>query len=522
VSALVHTQTPAIKARLQPAVIARAACAACAVFANLVLPAAAQNAGGLRIKPVFDTTLSAVHRSGSTQQGPGDDAVLQIHPGVQLAAGAGRVRGQLDYGLNVIHHTQAVAGQDQADTLQNNLNAAFNAEVVERWAFVNATATITQQVLSAYGQQSVDGTQANSNRSEVTQVALRPYVQGQLAGWATYRVGLAADATHAQGSPTPDSHNTGANVTLGSASTGALLGWSATGTQQHTAFGSQNTDNSRVSVSLLIRPDPEWNGSLRGGFETTSVGSLYRKTYSNWGGDLRWTPSSRTTAQFGMDQRYFGASHQLLLEHRFPSSSVRYTNIRDVNSAASGAGVGQPVTVYQMLYAQLASLQPDPTLRDQLVRDTLLTQHLDGNAMVAGGFVNGGTTVQRRDDLSLTYLGRRSTFTLQAFSSTTRRIDTTTAGVDTAPVQQAGLNATVSYRLTPQTSVNLSGSSLRTPGTETQAGNRLKSAALSMSSQINKGLSASLSARYSAFDGATGPTGPYREAALSASLNLRF
>ncbi len=499
------------------ALLARAACAACAGL--VVLPTAAQNAGGLRITPLFDTTVTAVHRSASGQQVQGDDTVLQVHPGVQLAAGAGRVRGRLDYGLNVIHHTQPATGQGQADSLQNNLNATLNAEVVERWAFVDATATISQQALSAYGQQSVDGTQVNSNRSEVSQISLRPYVQGNLAGWATYRVGLTADATHAQGSPTPNSHNTGANITLGSASTGALLGWSATGTQQRTTFSGQATDSSRLSVSLLIRPDPEWNASLRGGTETTSIGSVYRQNYKNWGGDLRWTPSPRTTALVGADQRYFGGSHQVLLEHRFPTSSVRYTSNRDAYNAANGAGVGQPVTIYQMLYAQLASVQPDPTLRDQLVRDTLLTLHLDGNAMVAGGFVNAGTSVQTRNDLSWTYVGRRSTTTLQAFSSSTRRIDTTTVGVDTAPALQAGVNATITYRLTPTSTVNLSGSGLRTQGTATQAGNRLKSASLSWAQQYTKYVGTSLSARYSAFDGAINP---YRETGLSAVLNLRF
>jgi uncharacterized protein (PEP-CTERM system associated) len=246
---------------------------------------------------------------------------------------------------------------------------------------------------------------------------------------------------------------------------------------------------------------------------------VYRKTYNNWGGELRWTPSPRTTALVGADQRYFGGSHQVLLEHRFPTSSVRYASNRDAYNAANGVGVGQPITIYQMLYTQLASVQPDPTLRDQLVRDTLLTLHLDGNALVAGGFVNGGTTVQRRDDLSLTYLGRRSTFTLQAFSSVTRRIDTTTVGVDTAPVRQTGLNANISYRLTPATSLNFSGSSLRTPGTALQPGNRLKSVTLSTTYQLTKFVSTSLSARYSAFDSLANP---YREAGLSASLNLRF
>jgi uncharacterized protein (PEP-CTERM system associated) len=482
-----------------------------------VLPAVAQNAGGLRITPLLDTSVTAVHSTSPAAQG--DDSVLQVHPGVQIAAGAGRLRGRLEYGLNAIYHSRSAPGQGQADSLQNNLNAALNAEVIERWAFVDATASITQQAISAYGQQSVDGTQLNSNRTEVSQLSIRPRAQGNLASWMTYQIGLSADATHARGAAQPDSHNTGVTLNLGSPSTGALFGWSALGSQQRTSFGGQATDSRRVSLSLLVRPNPEWSGSLRAGQETTSVASVYRQTYNNWGGDLRWTPSVRTTILISGDERYYGRGHQIQLEHRFPSSSVRYTSIRDVNNAANGAGVGQPTSLYQLFYVQFASVQPDPTLRDQLVRDTLLSLHLDGNAVVAGGFVNGGTSLQRRDDLALTYVGRRSSLTLQAFSSDTRRIDTNTVGVDTTPVRQAGLNATVSYRLTPIANVNLSGSGLRTQGTATQAGNRLKSASLSWANQFTKYVGTSLSARYSVFDGTINP---YRESALSASLNLRF
>lgn len=493
------------------------ACAACAGLA--ALPAAAQNAGGLRITPVLDTTLSVVRSTLPVLQGQGDDVVLQVRPGVQITAGSGRVRGTLDYALNAIQHSQSAPGQGQGDSLQNNLNAALNAEVLERWVYVDANASITQQAISAYGQQSVDGAQINTNRTEVSRLSVKPYARGKLADWAVYQVGFSADVSHSRGTAVPDSHGTGVNLSLGSPSGGTLLGWSALATQQRTTFSGRASDNGRLSVSLLVRPAPEWNGALRGGQETTSVGSFYRRTYNNWGGDLRWTPSVRTTASVSADRRYFGDGYQVLLEHRFASSSIRFSSNRDANNTANGAGVGQPITLYQLLFAQLASAYPDPALRDQVVRDTLRTLQLDPNAVVGGGFASGGTTVQRRDDLSMTYVGRRTTFTLQAFSSDTRRIDTTTAAVDTTPVRQAGLNATASYRLTPTSNLNLTGSGLRTRGTATQAGNQLKSVALTWGTQLSPYLSTRLGARYSAFDGAANP---YRESALSASLNLRF
>ncbi len=501
------------------AVLARAAWAVCAGLT--VLPAAAQNAGALRITPALDSVVSVVDSTQSGLQGQGADVVLQVRPSVQMTAGSGRLRGSLDYGLNLVHHTRQVTGQGQADSLQNNLNAVVNAELVERWAYVDAFATVAQQAISAYGQQSVDGVQNNTNRTEVSQLSIKPYAGGSLSSWATYRIGLSADANHSKGSQAADSHNLGANVSLGSSSTGALLGWSANASQQRSSFsgGQRPTDNGRLTASLLFRPDPEWSGSLRGGQETTTIGDVYSQTHSNWGADLRWTPSVRTTASLSFDDRYFGRGHQVLLEHRFPHSSVRFTSSRDANNAANGAGVGQPTTIYQLFFAQFASVQPDPVLRDQLVRATLLALRLDPNGVVGGGFVNAGTTVQQRQDLSLTYVGLRSSYTVQAFTSDVRRLDTANEGFDTTPVRQDGFTTTWSYRLTPTSNINLSGSKLRTQGTATQAGNQLKSVSLNWSNQLSRYIGTGLSARYSAFEGAINP---YRESALSASLNLRF
>ncbi len=500
------------------AALARAAWAAGAVLA--ALPVAAQNAGALRVTPIFDSSVSVVHSTLPAATGQGDDVVLQVHPGVQMTVGSGRLRGTLNYGLNAIHHTRPAVGQGQADTLQNNLNAALNAELVERWIYLDSTASVAQQSISAYGQQSVDGVQNNANRTEVSQLSIKPYARGSVAGWATYQIGLSADTYHAKAALVPDSRNLGVNFSLASSSAGSLLGWSAQLSQQRSTFsGGQATDNGRVTVSLLFRPHPEISGSLRGGQETTSVGSVYSKSYSNWGGDLRWTPSVRTTASFSADERYFGRAHQVLLEHRFPSSSVRYTSSRDASNAANGTGVGQPTTVYQLFYSLLASAYPDPVERDQQVRINLLALHLDANATVGGGFASAGTTVQQRQDLSMTYIGRRSSYTLQAYTTDVRRLDTASQGIDTTAVRQDGWTTTWAYRLTPTSNLNLMGSRLRTQGTATQAGNQLKSVALSWSNQYTKYVGTSVSARYSAFDGSINP---YRESALSASLTLRF
>lgn len=487
------------------------------------MSALAQSAGGLRITPSMDVSLSALNTrysagaaAGSTD---GNDLVAQVRPGLQMTGRLGRTRLSLDYGLNVIKHSQSSAGADRSDTIQNDLNAALNTDFFDSRVLLGATARVSQQSLSAFGQQSVDGLQRNSNRSEVSDFALNTSTRGSLAGLAVYDVSGNVQATHVKGNGGNDS--TGSSLNLGLSSSGAaVLGWSARGShQQSKLLGGGTSDSTVGTLSLLIRPDPELSGSVRVGRESTRVGSYYGETYNNWGADLRWTPTPRTSASISGDRRYFGNGYNLALDHRFARSSIRFSSSRDASTSGGGRNSGQTLTLYDLFFNQFASQQPDPALRELLVRDFLRAIGQDPNTVVVGGFVSQGVTLQRRHDLALSYTGLRATYTLQAFGSDTSRLDVAAGSAASLATRQTGLTSVLSYRLNPTASANLSASYLRTAGNALQAGNELRSISLSWSDRISRLLTTSVNARYSVFDG---PINPYKESSLSATLGLRF
>ena len=520
--------------RVSPAPRPRPAGAACALVRSALSAGLALTCGfsqaqeqgatptGLRITPSVDVDGNYVETSRPATPGQAServgDFVAQIRPGVRMAARLGRTQAALSYSLSATQHSRKGLGT----TFQNNLNATLRTELIERWLFLDADASITQQAISAYGQQSADNLQINSNRTEVSQISLRPSSRGSLAGLAIYDINLNVNANHVKDSQSPDSRSASGSASLSSVSGAALLGWRLGATQQHSSFsGGQSSDSTRTSASLLVRPNQELNGSLRAGQETTRIGSFYDTTYKNWGGDLRWTPSPRTTASASADRRYFGNGYAVALDHRLARAAVHFTSTRDVNNGSNGQGVGQPVTLYQLFYSQFASLQPDPVQREQLVRSFLLAIGQDPNGVVSGGYVNVGVTVQRRDDLSFSYLNSRTTVTLQAFRSQSRRLEgsTTAGGLPFDDVDQTGFISGLNYRLTPSATVSLTGSRLRTKGTSTQAGNQLNSAVLSWSDRVSRLVTTSINARYSVFDG---PINPYREIGLGATLGLHF
>ena len=481
--------------------------------------AAAQDAGSGRSTSLSASVDSQVSYVVNSRTGglDGGEFVAQLRPGLQISSRSGRIVGSFNYALGLSHHSRNNDGQN----VQHQLNASFSAEAVPRWMYVDGTATVSQQTVSAFGQQSVTGsTQDNRNRIEVASVSLSPYVRGVFGSAVNYEARFTGNATNGRRSIAADSSGTAGSLSLSSAIGGTAIGWGLLALTQTSDFrAGRETKNDRYSASLSYTPDADLSFSLRGGQESTDVASVSKTTYNNWGAGLTWRPTPRTRLQLDTDDRYFGRSYRVLLEHRLASSSVQFSSSRDSSNGSDPSGAGQRVTLYQVFFAQFASIQPDPVLRDLLVLDFLRSQNQDPNAVVSGGFLNSAVTVQERHQLTLSYAGMRMAGSVQAFASNSRVIDAAAATPTGQDTRQWGYLANASYRLTPTASLALTGSRLLTQATATQGGTELKSLSLSLSDQLARRTSASISARYSVFSSATVP---YREAAISASLSQRF
>jgi uncharacterized protein (PEP-CTERM system associated) len=317
-----------------------------------------------------------------------------------------------------------------------------------------------------------------------------------------------------------DSTTTGGTVSVTSLPRGAVLGWGLQASSQKVDFrAGRTTEDDRATVSVGATPDPEIRLSLRAGKEATNVGLLEKTSYDTWGGSAVWAPGPRTNVSLDADKRYFGHSHRFTLEHRMPSSSIRYSSAADATSSAGYVGVGTPVTLYQLLFDQLASIQPNPNLRDQLVRDTLRLNGQDPNASAGGGLATDTVTKQRRQDLALSYLGVRTTFTVLGFVSDSQPLDRLVASTLGARVRQMGFSSTLAYRLTPVSTLSLTGGLQKTQDEGPTQGTTLKSLALSWTEQLGLRTSAVFGTRYVVFNS---PTDPYRETAITASLSMRF
>jgi uncharacterized protein (PEP-CTERM system associated) len=509
----------------RPATFGRAA--ACAVACALALPASAQGAGGsggFTLMPTFSAEADYLDIRGGAGANYGGEAVGRLSPGLRVSSRSGRVQGWLDYTGSLIYRR----GREASDghEIQNGLSASFLAEVVPNRAYVDTRASISRQAISAFGQQSADGSlQSNANSTEVSTLSISPYVNGGLGDLANYEVRLNAVASSSRAAGAADSNGTGGSVALRSPRSGAILGWGLSASQQRSEFKGSSpstTDNSRIDATLTMNPAPDVRLFARAGRESADEGALAdRRQYNTRGGGLLWTPSVRTSLSAELEQRYFGRASHVDFSHRSARTFWSYTASHDTNNSLDSLTTSAPLPLYRQYDALLTSAYPDPASRDAAVLAYLALQGLNPNALGSTGFLTSGLSIQRRQDLSFTWIGQRTTLSLQAYTNSVSQI-MTLGDADPAEgeaTRQHGYSSILTHALTPTTSVSLGGLRSMTFGTSTQSGNDLKSANISLTNQVGPRASVQMSTRYSVFNSATDP---YRETSVSASLSLRF
>ena len=451
----------------------------------------------------------------------GVESITRLEPTVRLISLGGRVQGNLNYAGSYYYRT----GREDSTggEWQNFLDANFRAEAVERWAYVDASASIRPQAISAFGQPVYNARLANDNRTEVRTLSLSPYLTGVLGGLANYELRLTGTASNSSGEGTANSRSGAGLVSLASENRGPL-GWRLLAKRERVDYGDSTTTSTtdRVLGVLVWRLNSDLRFQLNGGYENVDLGGPVGQKYENYGLGFEWTPSPRTRVAANVEERYFGRAHAVQVDYRMPSSVFSYTDTRNVNDGGiDPSNLGQPPTLYDLLYKLFTSIQPDSIQRDQLVLDYLAPLGRNPNEVINGGQLITGTTVQRRQFLGWAMGGRRTMLSLQAFRIESDPLDAATISVPGAgeTVVESGYMAAISHRLTPDVALSLLGLRRRTDATSTFGGSDEKSAALALTARLGRRTTGSVALRYTAFNS---PTDPFRDTELIGGVRLYF
>lgn len=497
--------------RLRPQILV-----APAVAVALGSAATGATAQALRIVPSLsasETLTSNVQPGTANSQ---SDSITQVSGGLSLSGRSGRFNGSVNYALTGIVY----ARHSESNQHQQSLNAQVHSELIENQAFVDASASISRQSISAFGTQTYDPALINANSTEVRSLQVSPSFRGRLPGLWSYVAAASYGITRSGAGGVADSSTSSTSLQLDRAQQGRL-GWSVLAkrsTVKYAATGDTTDTVATLTASLAV-PEADLQLSGTGGWERTNVTTASQEGGATWGAALGWTPSPRTRLDASYDKHPFGPSHSVSVETRSARTVWTFSSSQQISTPRPSTGT----TFYDLYYTLFSSLEPDPAKRSQLVNTFLLQNGINPNGAVPGGFIPLATTWSNSQSFSAGLVGVRSSITLTAgLSDSWQSNAATQVGGDLANgqhVRAKTLSLNVSHRLTPVSTLNLVGAVSNSYGGQSSQSSTLRTLSLAWSGNPTPHLTMSALVRRSDF---TGSTSPYHENALVGTVAVRF
>lgn len=494
----------------------------CGAAVAVLSPAWAQSdapqQASIWVEPRVDMRLTATDNARLQAGQSQSEQTLEVSPGIRVVTNHARVRGFFDYALSGLYRLQNTGGDD----LQHRLNTNAQVNAIDNWAFVDVTGTVSQQLISAFGPVAGSST-TNANQTQTATYSVSPYVRGQFPANVTYEARYSVQGTKSKSNARSDSDTQGWSGRL--ARQVGAAGWSLSADQQEVDYdqGRSIASNS-VTGRFSYAWSPQWITGLTVGQETNDVLTPDKKSYSNYGVDLTWRPSDRTTLSASVNDRYFGRGHNLAFEHRAARVVVRVSDVRDV-STSPNANVNATTTLYALLDASIPPAISDPIARAQEVERlrSLFFPSLPPDLPVPQSFLVSQATLQRQQQLSVLMTARRGTFTVSyARGQSNRLLNNLTLGDDfdsTSRIKTDTLSFLYAHRLTPVTSANASYAIQRSEGDLDTQRNSQYTLTLGISTQLGRRTSGSVQVRRLH---STSGLNPYSENALVGNILHRF
>jgi uncharacterized protein (PEP-CTERM system associated) len=445
------------------------------------------------------------------------DFILGITPGIQIGGRSARVRGFLNYNLDANFY----ASDLNRATYYNNLAA------IDNWLFVDASASISPQYVNPFGTQSANTSLNNGNQTQVTTLRISPYVSGQIAGQVNYLGRAFYSGTISGTSQASNSSVWGALLSFESSTRWSRLSWGLDFSYREAAFQDTRTEFDQLSIaSLTYAITPDLKFTVRGNVETSNLVSTDSETTTGWGLGLRWNPSPRTNLVLEYDQRNFGSSHLYSFFYFAPRSVWAISSVQRLSTGQFGTGVGNigGGSTFDVLFAQFATIEPDPVARAQLVNAFIQANGLDPGDSAGTTFLPGQVTLETNNEASVALQGTRSTVIFSVFQTQAEALQSAILNPDNIlsggnVVTWLGGGVNWAHRLTPRDSLVMNVRVRRTTESVGSDESTWWTGIATWSRQVAPRATMSLAARY---QNQSGTTSPYNEAALLATLNVQF
>ncbi|OYY94884.1 MAG: hypothetical protein B7Y41_04830 [Hydrogenophilales bacterium 28-61-23] len=466
------------------------------------------------------------------------DWITEITPSLSVQRAGARLKVNADYSLQGLFY----ANDNTRNDVRHNLNGRANAEFVENWLYMDASARMSQALTSLNGGNDVEDPVGSGNTTTVGSYTLSPYLKHRFGSSATVEARLSQDGVLISDSSASDTSTNRYQLNAVSGSDFLPLSWSASYLNSNTSnSGAADSGNEKASANaryqvtknfgLLAQASSEKNDFAGastqvldyssygfGAFYTPSrkisLDALYNQSDNGSfiSGNVRLNPTARTAISFSTTERAYGRSYSLNLAHRTKRSNWNVSYRDDLTTSQQqflnyiGSG---------FLYS-CTSPPPDDEL---LFASKPLTDPPNCTFVGARNYFN--QTLLNETYLSKSLIGsvryslRRNTWQLSLFD-TQREFQIRSGGDSTR-----GLQASWSLRPAVRTTFTLTGGLSQA---EVSTGNRedeLWNIGLVATRQFQTKVSGSVEARHRERV-SNQANSDYSENSLAARLNMAF
>ncbi|MEO1766719.1 TIGR03016 family PEP-CTERM system-associated outer membrane protein [Thiobacter aerophilum] len=477
---------------------------------------------GLTAKETYtdNVDLSAANRNS--------DFITELAPYVTLSKKGARLEADFSYRMRNLFY----ADESSRSRTFHQLAARAKAELYQEELFLDATATISQQITSLLGPIGADTATTAGNVTNVSQITLSPYWQ--------HRFGPTANGllryTHSEvrsGNGVSDSTVDGVQVALTSGSAFRGVSWGLHHSSQSIDYRSRpDVRFSTTYGTLGYRIQPRLQLTATAGYDDNNYVPLAGKKAAGsfWQVGATWNPTSRSELSAFTGERYFGKTYGLKLDHRMRRTNWHAGYSRDVTTFTSQFTVPATLSTAAFLDALYQASIPDPTARAQFVATLISLLNLPATLSDPLHILSQLVYLQKRFDASVAFSTAKTTTVLSYYDLSREALESgTTAGsliaggpfASTNTIKQRGVNFGVSWRLSPRLTATGSASFTRNRFTVLNRTDNLKVFNLGLARSFNPQLTGSLNLRHQQRDSDVAGA-DFRENAVIGTLNYQF
>lgn len=456
--------------------------------------------------------------------------VTELVPGVRLRHKGPRLvlNGQFDY--HYYKMTSDIPGTRDSSRM---LRADAKAALVQDLFYLDGNASIQNQAISAFGQDTNGNDYATANRSEVRAWRFSPYLVHRFGSFASGELRYArdsVDAGHAGfGNSTGDTYS----ARLNNGRRYHDLGWSLALSRQHIDDEIRNDSTIRTAnLNLSYKLSRTFNllgGVGYDGYDYQSLGGA--NGGKSWNAGFGWTPGPRTSVQMTAGHRYYGPSRTLSALHRSRHTSWSINYDDTVSTTRANFLIPSAVDTAALLDGLFLPNFPDPDERARAVEAYIRQNNLPPSLLDSINYFSNRYMLQKQLRASMAYRGAKSgavisVYKLRRDALSVRETDSVLLGnsLNTLNdnVKQQGIAATLSYRLSARTNLSLIASTSDNESLTTGFKYRNNVLRLSGRHQLGAHTTATLELRH--LKGNTGSTvaSPYAENAVAATLSMQL